>query len=209
MPLVTDCGAYLYTASREWRNRFRSTAFHSTIQVDGEELNRFIGPDFLWTLCDDATPADVTFRCDPARDRVRGSHLGYQRLASPVRVTRAIAASTTQHLVAIADTLAGGGAHLVEWRFPLAAGVAAEIRGADVRFELGGRERWLLPASAVPAAWTLEDGWVSPSYGVRQETRVLTLRAELQLPQQLTYLFSTIDVPAAARAAAADSLLSH
>jgi hypothetical protein len=38
---------------------------------------------------------------------------------------------------------------------------------------------------------------------------VLTLRAELQLPQQLTYLFSTIDVPAAARAAAADSLLSH
>jgi hypothetical protein len=111
--------------------------------------------------------------------------------------------------VAIADTLAGAGEHLIEWRFPLAPGVAAEIRGADVRFALGGRERWLLPASAVPAAWTLEDGWVSPSYGVRHETRVLTLRARLQLPQQLRYLFSTIDVPAAARAAAADSLLSH
>lgn len=207
MPLVTDCGAYLYTASREWRNRFRSTAFHSTIQVDGEELNRFIGPDFLWTLRDDATPADVSFSREAARDVVRGSHLGYQRLASPVRVSRAIAASTTEHLVVIADTLAGGGAHLIEWRFPLAPGVRADIRGADVRFELGGRERWLLPASVVPASWTLEDGWVSPSYGVRHETRVLTLRARLQLPQQLTYLFSSIDVPAAARAAAADSLL--
>ncbi len=29
MNLVSDCGAYLYTASRDWRNRFRSTAFHN------------------------------------------------------------------------------------------------------------------------------------------------------------------------------------
>jgi hypothetical protein len=48
--VVTDCGAFLYTASREWRNRFRSTAFHNTVQIDGEELNRFISPDALWQL---------------------------------------------------------------------------------------------------------------------------------------------------------------
>ena len=45
MNVVTDCGAYLYTASREWRNRFRSTAFHNIVQVDDEELNRFLVPD--------------------------------------------------------------------------------------------------------------------------------------------------------------------
>ena len=60
--LVTDCGAYLYTASREWRNRFRSTAFHNVVQVDDEELNRFLVPDNLWQLQDDARPQDVVWR---------------------------------------------------------------------------------------------------------------------------------------------------
>jgi len=56
--VVTDCGAYLYTASREWRNRFRSTAFHNTVQVGDEELNRFLGPDALWQLHYDAVPVE-------------------------------------------------------------------------------------------------------------------------------------------------------
>src|SRR4029077_13276749 len=59
---VTDCGAYLYTASRDWRNRFRSTAFHNVVQVDDEELNRFFIPDNLWQLHDDARPRDVVWR---------------------------------------------------------------------------------------------------------------------------------------------------
>ena len=54
--LVSDCGAYVYTASAEERNRFRSTTFHNTPQIDDEEINRFIGPDQLWTLHDDAQP---------------------------------------------------------------------------------------------------------------------------------------------------------
>jgi len=209
VPLVTDCGAYLYTASREWRNRFRSTAFHSTIQVDGEEVNRFIGPDALWTLRNDATPADVTFSREPARDRFRGSHLGYQRLSSPVRVTRALSMSTREPLVAVEDLFDGRDSHAIEWRFPLDPDLRAEIRGHDVRLEHGGQERWLLPASTLPASWTLEPGWVSASYGVRRETQVLTLRATLQLPYRLTYLFSTAPRPDADRAAAAELLLSH
>src|SRR5262249_56054240 len=46
--VVTDCGAYLYTASREWRNLFRGTAFHNGVQVDGQEGNPFLGPDPPW-----------------------------------------------------------------------------------------------------------------------------------------------------------------
>ena len=66
--VVTDCGAYVYTASREWRNRFRSTAFHNVVQVDDEEVNRFISPDSLWQLQYDAHPVDAVL----TRYRVHG-----------------------------------------------------------------------------------------------------------------------------------------
>ena len=73
MNLVSDCGAYLYTASREWRNRFRSTAFHNVVQVDGEELNRLISPDHLWQLRDDARPLDVVWQWGDRADYFRGA----------------------------------------------------------------------------------------------------------------------------------------
>lgn len=206
MPIVTDCGAYLYTASREWRNRFRSTAFHATIQIDDEEVNRFIGPDALWQLRDDATPVGAALGTGSDRDWFRGSHTGYQRLASPVRITRRIALSRRQPLVAISDDLAGEGTHDVVWRFPLDAAVRASVHGPDVKFEHSGRERWLQAAAPLPASWTLEPGWVSPSYGVRQDTMVLTLRARLVMPQTLTYLFSSAPLPRPDRDA--DALLS-
>lgn len=209
VPLVTDCGAYLYTASREWRNRFRSTAFHSTVQVDGEELNRFIGPNALWQLHNDATPEGVSFHQEPGRDRFRGSHAGYLRLPSPVSVTREVALASGTALVAVADTLDGAGSHLIEWRFPLDPDVQAEILGQDVRFGHGGRERWLLPVGPLPGEWSLEPGWVSASYGVRRDTSVLTLRGRLHLPQQMTYLFTTERRSAADRRADAGALLVH
>lgn len=189
--LVTDCGTYVYTASREWRNRFRSTACHSTIQVDGEEVNRLVDPDALWRLHDDAVPEDVSFEAGPDRVRFRGAHRGYGRLTPPVRVAREIVLARGRGHVFVADAVEGTGRHLVEWRFPLEPGLECVLEGGDVRLAAGGAERWLLPiAGAGALAWTVEPGWVSPRYGVKVETEVLTARAVLQLPFRMVYLFA-------------------
>jgi uncharacterized heparinase superfamily protein len=50
---IIDPGAYVYTADKEMRNLFRSTKYHNTVVVDGEEQNRF-DEDELFTMNLDA-----------------------------------------------------------------------------------------------------------------------------------------------------------
>jgi len=190
MNLVTDCGAYLYTASREWRNRFRSTAFHNVVQIDDEELNRFVSFDNLWQFQDDARPRDVVWKPGISVDYFRGSHTGYSRLTPPIDVTRGIALVKDGPDVIVHDAVGGSGAHDVAWRFHLDPDVRAEIVGDDVRLSTGGREAWLqLLMPPRGATLTLEGGWSSPSYGVRGAITVVVLRGRLALPLDATFRF--------------------
>ena len=188
MNLVTDCGAYLYTASREWRNRFRSTGFHNVVQVDGEELNRFISSDHLWQLRDDARPRDAVWKRGDSVDYFRGSHTGYLRLTPSVTVTRAIALVKEGPDVIVRDAIGGDGTHELVWRFHLDPAVRADLVGDDVRLSTGGREAWLQLASTTPGmTMMLEDGWSSPSYGLRAAIRVVVLRGRVALPQNAVF----------------------
>jgi len=185
--LVSDCGAYLYTASVEERNNFRSTAYHNTPQIDGEELNRFIRPDYLWTLHDDARPRVLEWQTGNGRDRFVGTHSGYERLEHPVRPVRTIELDHATHLLLVRDDVEGDGSHVVTIPLHLAPGVEARsggpgsvtLRSGERSFEL----RW-------PAAdgWTLEiaGGRVSRSYGVVRTCVRLLWRRSGPLPASLT-----------------------
>ena len=186
--IVTDCGAYLYTASREWRNRFRSTAFHNVVQVDDEEVNRFISPDHLWQLCDDARPVDVSWTFGENIDEFRGGHTGYRRLNPPVRVGRQIQLLKDGSEVRLDDVVDGAGAHALVWRFHLDPCVTAKIDLGDVRLSAKGCEAWLQIISGRDVlSVSLESGWVSPTYGVRTEIVVVTIRGRVPLPQAASF----------------------
>jgi len=174
VPLLLDPGTFTYTASPEWRNRFRSTAFHNAVQVDGHELNRFGEPDHLWSLRDDARPVDPGVTVEGVVQTFRGGHTGYRRLPDPVTVTRTVQLDVEQHRLLVLDELDAHAEHEFSARFtfPPAASLdvgedGATIVVADRDFEV----RW--------SGWRASAGrgWVSPSYGVKHEATTLDLRA--------------------------------
>ena len=205
--VVTDCGAYLYTASREWRNLFRSTAFHNTLQVDDEELNRFVGPDALWQLHDDARPIDAAFYSTDRVDCFRGGHSGYTRLAAPVSHTRGFFVDKEAPRVLVHDRVDGGGDHALVWRFHLDPAVTPEVEGRDVRLSRDGRTVWLLPDDiAATFPLSIEPGWVSPSYGVKVPTTVLVWRTEVKGPIEASYLFAETRMSVTERSTVGEAL---
>ena len=188
MNLVTDCGAYLYTASREWRNRFRSTAFHNVVQIDDKEVNRFVGPDNLWQLCYDAVPQDVAFERGDRVDSFRGAHAGYARLNTPVTIAREVSLLKDGPEVMVRDAITGAGTRHVAWRFHLDPSVSARVDGGDVRLRTGDRDAWLQIIEPAPGLTVdIARGWMSPSYGVRREIAVVVLQGRVALPCVATF----------------------
>lgn len=82
--VIVDPGTHVYTSEPEWRNKFRSTAYHNTIVVDSEEQNRFDENDLFsmrnwcevkvnkWETNDECDFLDAHhFVCD----EIKGGHL--------------------------------------------------------------------------------------------------------------------------------------
>ncbi len=85
--IFVDPGTYIYLADTEWRNYFRSTRAHNTIEIDGKDQSIMSGP-FMWE-------AKAPARCvewEPEMDGgfVTGEHYGYLRFPDPVTHIRKI-----------------------------------------------------------------------------------------------------------------------
>lgn len=172
-PLISDCGAYVYTASWRERNAFRATASHNTPQVDGEEINRFIRPDVLWSLHDDAQPALHTWKTGEACDTFRGSHTGYLRLPSPVTPTRTIVLEHATHRLRVTDAFEVEGEHRFDIRVHLAPGVLAQVEDAgSILLRKDGRV-FLVCWSGQGWSATLAPTRISPSYGVALDATMI------------------------------------
>ncbi len=193
-PLIVDAGTYVYTASPEWRNRFRSTAFHATPQVDGEEQNRFVRPDWLWSLTYDAVPELRDW--SPKQGTLTAAHAGFLRLAHGVRPVRTFNLDRTSHQLEVTDRFEGDGDHEVRVPYGLPPGAEAEVVEAGVLLlRLPGGTFRLRYTD--PSAWeaTVEDGWLSPSYGVKTPRRVVVFRRSGPL-EPLSVTFHPDPLPA-------------
>lgn len=183
-PLLTDSGSFVYTASPEWRHRFRSTELHNTIRVDGAEINRIPSPLSLWSLANDAKPLPARLTRTPDEETLEAGHTGYRRLSPPVTVFRKFTLAHRPERLRLEDRLEGAGVHAVEFFFHAAPGALADKRSDNrVEFRWPDSSRAGIERVGGPDVhWEERSGWFSPSYGIRLERPVWVARAEVELP---------------------------
>jgi len=168
---IVDPGTYVYTADLKERHLFRSTAYHSTVQVDEAEQNT-TEARIPFVLGDEAHPRVLESVSDEDRDVAIAEHRGYMRLAEPVTHLRTIKFHKPQRYWLIQDELTGVGAHIFSFRFHLAPGLETKVRAdgiVEVCDKMDGA-RLLIVASELETEPVLESRFSSRDYGAKESS---------------------------------------
>ena len=123
---IVDPGSYVYTADLHERHLFRSTSYHSTVQIDDVEQNT-IQEDAPFAIGDEARAEVLLWESTPERDRIVAQHSGYERLAEPVTHRRVITFNKLDRWWLVEDQFLGKGEHKVVARFHFDAGLEVKL----------------------------------------------------------------------------------
>jgi hypothetical protein len=188
VPLVVDPGSYVYTSDFEARNRFRRTASHNTVQIDGEEQNDF-KPEWIFRLFETSNAEHVRFSETAQCVEYTGRHHGYERFEHPVTHERTFRLVKQDGSLSVTDQLTGRGGHDVRWHFHLAPGIGAELAVAGtVRLSAAGRTWHLrLPPDLTTS---ISDAEYSPSYGVKLRCLAIDAAMHVALDGTASWTFS-------------------
>jgi hypothetical protein len=161
-PILIDPGTFCYVCPE--RDRFRGTAAHNTLQVDGRDQAKPNGP-FAWT----GMPETIVdhWHTGKAIDVFAGHHNGYH----PVIHYRWVFGLKSKFWL-VHDRVTGVGRHRIDihWHF------------------LDEHDLTILPPAG--HAWTqsIEPWDWSPIYGKKEPAKVLRFSAETSLPAEFSVL---------------------
>ncbi len=130
-PVIIDPGTYVYSADLGERHKFRSTAYHSTVQVDGAEQNT-IQEAIPFVIGDQAHPRVRVWESRPEFDRIIAEHSGYERLRGPIMHRRIVGFNKVAGWWLIKDQFLGDSEHDFETRFHFAPGLTVNVHGTSV-----------------------------------------------------------------------------
>jgi hypothetical protein len=119
---IVDPGTYVYTADLRERHRFRSTAYHSTLQIDDIEQN-VTNEGVPFVIGDEAHSRAISWELGEKIDSVVAENRGYERLAQPLRHRRKITFHKTERWWLVEDELLGKGEHAIAARFHFDTGL--------------------------------------------------------------------------------------
>lgn len=181
---LTDPGAFRYISpgSTGDRDRYRGTAAHNTLSVDGLDQAEPAGP-FAWTHLPE-TSVDLWTTGDQF-DLFCGTHRGYARLADPVIHRRWVFWLKGKFWL-VRDVAEGGGEHALEIPWHFAPGFTALYTPPGFTLMGAGDGTWrglaVVPVESHGWSQEVRRGGISPAYGIEELAPVVRYSARLPLP---------------------------
>ena len=172
--LLVDPGTYCYHGEPEWRQWFRSTLAHNTLELAGVDQAESGGP-FLWTTQPRTTTSSCELGAGP-RQRWTAEHDGYRRLELPSTHRRSVTLDSPARTLTVIDTLdtAGSVPLRLAWHFGPDVAVRLEAGRALLTWAAAGESRSAEMALPAELAWSRHQGdqdpvlgWYSPGFGRR------------------------------------------
>jgi hypothetical protein len=196
--IFVDPGTFIYTQNIFLRNYFRSTSMHNTVQIDGEEQNRYIKDD-IFRLFNDSYPRCIYWESDKKIDIFVGEHYGYKRLKFPIVHRRKIIFLKSEGTWLIEDFLFYSNkpkvkdvAHHLNWYFHLSPHIEIEFSEESeiVFYKYSQRLAKMLFDSKLKFL-TLES-WYSPSYGIKEKSKCLNFQIYTSLPFNAKFIIKSL-----------------
>lgn len=182
--VLIDPGTYTYVGDPLWRNRFRGTAAHNTVRIDGLDQGIPGGP-FAWLSRPEVEV--VRWESSPARDLLTAT-CSYAGL----RHKRTIVFDKNALWIFVLDRLEGQGEHGIEqfWHF------GTEVRQCSPWcFLAGSKVLVAFEEGAAPRLFEGGDyGWISPVLGIKSPAPVVVVERRVPFPASLATLIDVSGV---------------
>jgi hypothetical protein len=181
---IVDPGTFVYTSDLHERHLFRSTAYHSTVEVDGAEQNS-TNEETPFVIGDEARSRVLRWDSTAERDLLIAEHDGYLRLATPVTHRRAVEFNKRERYWIIEDTLSGEGTHDFRFRFHFAEelDVSAHAQAIAVARDKITGARLFVAALGLDDAPEFEPRFRSRDYGAKSASLVACWTIRESAPQ--------------------------
>ena len=185
---IVDPGSYVYTADLHERHLFRSTSYHSTVQIDDEEQQTII-EEAPFVIGGEASARVLVWESTAERDRVAAEHSGYQRLPEPVTHWRVIIFNKPDRCWVIEDELVGKGQHKAATRFHFDAGLDVRLfnnNGVMAGDEISGT-RLIVRSLDLGQPAELRTQFTSRHYGSKVESVTACWSTNTRVPCKLRW----------------------
>lgn len=120
-PVIVDAGTYDYFTHPDWREYFRTTRAHNTVEIDGRSQSQMLGP-FLWGQR--ANAKLIRWHDDEDVTEVTGEHDGYRNLTDPVTHRRSLSLDKVQDRLSVRDELSAKASHVARLHLHLQPGLS-------------------------------------------------------------------------------------